>query len=111
MIEIIKQLSADNVDVLAGTDLENIPGYGQLDIFACSSQADTTITVRKPGGETVLPTQLLQQKTNAVISLQDDLPTSIPCEGGRYVIAVDITTAASVNVVVVFRDLADFGLV
>jgi len=110
MIQVIKQLTADNADILAGTDLENIPAYGQLDIFAGSSAADTKFSVRKPGAETLLAAQLLQLKANGVVSLQDDIPMSLPCFGGRYILDLDVTGAATVNIVVIFRDLADFGI-
>lgn len=120
MIQVIKKLAATTADILAGTDLENIPASagvlqngccGQLDVFCASTQADHTLNVRKPGGETVLAAQLIQQRTNAVISLADDLPISVPASPGRMVVDLTVVTAGNDNLIFVYRDLADLGIV
>lgn len=108
MIQVIKTVTADDPDILNGTDLENIPGgLGQLDIFSASDAADTVMTITAPAQETPVRNQLIQEKTNSLISLQDDLPTSIPTIGGKYTIAVDITAAAVVKIIAIWRTAAE----
>jgi len=120
VINVIRQLNADNADVLNGTDLENIPASagvlpngvcGQLDIYVASSQADHTLNIRRPNADTPMPTQAIQQKTNSVISLNDDLPISLPAIPGRMIISLDVVTAGTDNLIIVYRDLSDLGIV
>jgi len=106
-IVVIKDIAADNTDVLAGTDLENIPGIGNLDVFVVSTQADTIFTITAPGQATPLREQLAQLKTNAVVSQTDDMPVSLDCFGGRYIISVNIVTGATVKCMVVFTPAED----
>lgn len=97
MIVVNRTLTADDTDALANTDLANIPGPGQLDLFIASTQVDTVFTFTGPGVEPIARLIRVQQRTNGVPSLQDDVPYSVPVDTGHYVLNVDITTAATVN--------------
>lgn len=110
MIVVTRSLTADDVDALANTDLANIPGVGQLDLFISSTQGDTVFTFTGPGIEPVARLIRVQQRTNGVPSLQDDVPYSIPVGPGHYVLNVDIVTAATVGFVARFigaEEIAD----
>lgn len=102
MIVVNRTLTADDTDALANTDLSNIPGPGQLDVFIASTQADTVFTLTGPGTEPIARLIRVQQRTNGVPSLQDDVPYSIPVGPGHYVLNVDIVTAATVGFVARF---------
>lgn len=105
MIVVSATITADNTDVLSGTDLANIPGDGQLDIFAASTQNDTTMTITGPGNEPLIRSQKLQLRSNGMPILSDDLPyTLLVSQGGHYVINIDVVTAATVNILAVFRE-------
>jgi len=103
--------TADNTDVLSATDLANIPSPGGLSIFAVSTQNDTLITVTGPGSEPVVRSQPLTLRANAEIRQNEDVSFQIPVfQGGRYVIAIDVVTAATFHVRAIFEDLEDLGL-
>lgn len=102
MIVVNRTLTADDTDALNGTDLANIPGDGQLDVFIASTQVDTVFTLTGPGTEPVARLIRVQQRTNGVPSLQDDVPYSIPVTNGHYVLNVDIVTAATVGIIARF---------
>lgn len=111
MIIVETVLSADNTDVLAGSDLANIPEGGVLMIRAASTQQDTDITITGPGSEPVARNIPMILRANAEIRQQDDPSFQIPVtQGGRYVINVDVVTAATVRVSATFADLEDLGL-
>lgn len=111
MITVNRVLTADDTDALASTDLANIPADGQLDVFISSTQSDTVFTLTGPDTEPVARLIRVQQRTNGVPSLQDDVPYSIPVVGGgHYTLNVDIVTAATVGIVAIFRALEELGL-
>ncbi len=110
MITVQKVGAADNLDVLAGTDLENIPLEGQLDIWIVATGADTVYTVTAPGQETPIRNQTVPQKAAALINTNDDNVVSIPVYQGKYILAIDITAASTWAVCVIFRSLAELGL-
>lgn len=111
MISVNRVLTADDTDALLNTDLSNIPADGQLDIFLGSTQSDTVFTITGPDTEPVARLIRVQQRTNGVPSLQDDVPYSIPVvAGGHYTVNVDIVTAATVGLVATFRSLEELGL-
>jgi len=110
MIQVVKTIAADNGDVLAGTDLENIPGSGQLDIFVASDADDDTITVTAPGQGTPIREQLIQEKSASLISLQDDLPISIPTIGGKYNVAINVTSGTVIKIIAIWRTLTEVML-
>jgi len=108
MIVVTRVLSADDTDVLASTDLANIPADGQLDVYAASTQSDTTCSITGPGNEPVIRLRPLQLRTNGQPSLETDVPFTLGAvQGGHYVINIDIVTAATVVVVAIFRDAGD----
>lgn len=105
MIVVSSTITADNTDILSGTDLANIPGDGQLDIFIASTQNDTVYSITGPGNEPIARLQKAQLRTNGMPIMSDDLPlTLLVSQGGHYVINIDIVTAATVNVIVIFRE-------
>lgn len=114
MITVSLTFAADNTDCLNGTDLENIPEDGALDIYMASTQADTEVTLTAPGGDTPIRKQTLQLRTNAVISLSDDVPISVPVNKGKFIVDLNIVTGATVRMIAIFRTeeeaLADMGL-
>jgi len=109
---IVEQVfTVDNTDVLSNTDLANIPEIGGLSIFVSSTQNDSLLTVTGPGSEPVVRGQAILLRANAEIRQDEDISYQIPVsQGGRYVIAVDIVTAATVRVRAVFEDAQDLGV-
>lgn len=108
MIIVQKTFTADNTDLLSGTDLANIPGAGQLDIYIVSTQLDTVISITGPGSEPILRLQQLTQRTNGQPILSDDVPYSVPViQGGKYILNLDVVTAATVGLIAIYRDLLD----
>ncbi len=108
MIVVQRTITADNTDVLNGTDLAQIPGIGQLDLFIASTQADTVFSISGPANEPLVRLQTAVLRTNGVPSLLDDVPLSLlAIQGGKYVLNIDIVTAATVVVVAIFRDVSD----
>lgn len=106
MIVVTAVISADNTDALSSTDLSNIPDDGQLDLFIASTQNDTVFSVTGPGQEPIARLIKVQLRTNGMPSLQDDIPYSIPVvAGGHYVVNIDIVTAATVNLVAMYRSV------
>jgi len=102
--------TADNTDALSGTDLENIPAGGQLDIFGTSTAIDTLMTITGPGQQPIVRARPLQQKTTAYNSLQDDVPFSVPVsQGGHYVIDINIQTAGTFALSAIYRSAAELG--
>lgn len=111
MIVVDTVLTADNTDVLGGTDLANIPAAGGLQVFASSTQQDTTITITGPGSEPVVRTRPVTLRANAEIRENEDVGYEVPVvQGGRYVINIDVVTAATVRVRAIYFDLVDLGI-
>jgi len=104
-------LSADNTDVLDGTDLANIPEMGVLTVFAMSTQDDTLMTITGPGSEPVIRNQALGLRANAEIRQSEDTPYQVGVtQGGHYILAIDVQTAATVRVRAIFQDLEELGV-
>ncbi len=111
MIVVDVVLTADNTDVLSGSDLANIPALGGLSIFACSTQQDTLLTITGPGSEPVVRNIPMTMRANAEIRQDEDIKYMIPVsQGGRYVLGVDVVTSATVRIRAVYEDLNDLGL-
>lgn len=110
-----KDITADNADVLSGTDLENVPGMGVMAIYAKSTQADHTITITAPGQETPIRAQLIQKLADAVVSKADDEPIAIETIGGKYNISVDVVAAGTTKLLVIWytpeEALAEAGII
>ena len=100
--------TADDTDVLGGTDLASIPSDGLLTIYGASTQNDTTITITGPGSEPVVRTRALPLRANAEVRLNED-PAMIVgvVQGGRYVVNVDVVTAATFQILATFLDVED----
>jgi len=100
MIVVQKTITADDSDVLASTDLSNIPGAGVLEVFIASTQNDTVFTFTGPGNEPIVRLQKVMLRTNGMPVIKDDVPyTAIVIQGGHYVLNVDIVTAATVSII------------
>lgn len=106
MITVQTFITADNTDVMASTDLANIPSDGQLDVYIASTQNDTVFTLTGPNIEPAARLQRVEQRTNGQPSLVDSVPFSLPVsQGGHYVLNVDVVTAATVGILFVHRSL------
>jgi hypothetical protein len=101
MIQVVRFIVADNPDVLAGSDLDPIPGTVRAAIvYVASSQADTLITIQSPNQPVARQISPVL-RANGVPDVASDPGIAIPLAiGGKLVIAVDIVTAATVGVVV-----------
>lgn len=110
MIIVTQTMTADNTDVLAGTDLANIPEAGVLMIRAASTVIDSLITITGPGSEPVTRNTPIILRANAEVRERDDPAYQVPVsQGGRYVINVNIQTAATVRVIAIYADVADLA--
>ncbi len=108
MITVRQVMTADNTDVLNGTDLESIPLLGLLAVWAASSQADTLITITGPENDPPVRAQALPLRTNGQPLKNEDSPYLVGViQGGRYIIDINIVTAATVVVEAVYRDLSE----
>ena len=102
--------TADNTDVLNGTDLDSIPGAGILVLQGASTQNDTLITVTGPGSEPVIRARALLLRANAEIRVNEDPPMTVGVvQGGHYVLNIDVVTAATFQIVATFYDLEDLA--
>jgi len=102
LIQVTRVLAASNTDILAGTQLDQIPSSGTFVITGASTQNDGTINVSL--GQAILVTaQPLPLRTNGVPDMSDDPSIAVPAMGGaRPVIAYAEVTAASVYIIVQF---------
>jgi len=99
MISVNRFITADDTDALANTDLAQIPGSGLLVIYIASTQNDTQVTVTGPNIEPAGRLIRVVQRTNGVPNMSDDEPFVLPVsQGGKYVLNVDIVTAATVGI-------------
>jgi len=99
--EIVVELvmTADNTDVLAGSDLESIPRGGVLTIYGASTQNDTDFTVTGPNMQAVVRAMPLTLRASAEIRQDSDVPFVVPvARAGKYILNVNVVTAATVRV-------------
>lgn len=102
MITVTSVLTSDNTDVLAGTQLDQVPSPGIFQVLAASTQNDTEITITL-GKDTIIATRRLPQRSNGVPNDSDDRAFIIASPGGvRPVININIVTAATVYVITDF---------
>lgn len=102
-VTVLRVFTADNNDILDGTELEAAPGAGEYHVWAASTQNDTTVTVRR-GGDTLISARAVPQRTNGMVLQSDDPPMAVMPVGSndRLLIQVDIVTAATCQVIVQF---------
>lgn len=109
MITVLQTITADATDLLAGTQLDQIPEAGMFQIIAASTQADTLLSVTL-GGDVIISNQAVPLRTAGVPDMSDDPAMVIASPGGsRPVIAVDIVTAATVMVQVQYTPASEMG--
>lgn len=110
MIVVEQSLTADDNDVLAGTDLANIPELGTLIVWAASTVADSLISITGPGSEPVVRTQAMVLRANGMPDRRSDIPYMVGViQGGHYVINVDEVTAATITIIAVYLDVDDIA--
>lgn len=91
-------LTADDTDVLAGTQLDQPGVPGVYTVFAASDQVDSTITVSL-GGRTIVNGAIMVQRTNSEIRENEDPYFQVLSRtGGRPVISIAETTAAIMRI-------------
>lgn len=91
-------LAATTADVLAGTLLDQPGTPGVYTIWAASTVADTTITVRQ-GGRTVVNAAVVIERANSEIREADDTFFQVLSRtGGRPVIVITEVTAMACRV-------------
>lgn len=107
MIQVTRVLAASNTDLLAGTQLDQIPESGMFVVTAASTQNDGTINVSL--GQVVLITaQPLPLRLNGVPDMSDDPGISIVGRAGaRPVIAYVEVTAATAYIIIQFIPASD----
>ena len=110
MITVRTFMTADNTDVLDGTDLDSMPGGGLLVIRAASTQNDTLLTITAPNQEAPIRARAMILRANAEIRLNEDEPYVVGMmQGGHAVIAIDVVTAATVQLSATFIDGEDLA--
>lgn len=98
MITDEQSLSADNTDVLSGTQLDQPGVPGVYTIWAASTQGDTRITISL-GGRRIVDGGIVILRANSEIRENEDAFYQMLSQAaGRPVINVDIVTAAVVRV-------------
>lgn len=108
MILVRKVLTADETNILSGTELQSIPTDGNLEIYAASSQSDTNMTIFRPGGEVIIFNRPITQRTGGVVDTISDTPYELPVTAGESPrIDIDINTAASVAIEIQYRALGE----
>jgi hypothetical protein len=102
MIQVTGVVTADTLNVLAGTDLQSAPSAGAVLLWIASSQADTRITFTCPpriASRNITPFV----RTNGVPLVSDDSPVAIAVSGGEQInVYVDVVTGATVGYCVKF---------
>lgn len=102
MIQVTGIVTADSLNVLAGSDLQSAPSAGAVLLWIASTQADTRITFTAPprvASRNITP----HIRTNGVPLVSDDSPVAIAVNGGEQInVYVDIVTGATVGYVVKF---------
>jgi len=95
-------LTADDIDFLAGSILDQPGTPGVYTVWAASTVGDTTISITL-GGRTVTSAAVLVLRANSEIrELEDTFFQMLSVTGGRPVININVVTAAIVRVRVKF---------
>lgn len=102
MVTVDTTMTADNTDVLSGTQLDQPGVPGVYTIWAAAIAVDALVTVSL-GGRTLVNGGVVLQRANAEIRQNEDNNYQILSRtGGRPVINVDIITATTVRIRVIF---------
>ena len=97
-IVVEKVISADDADFLSGSDLESIPANARIVVFFSSTQDDTLLSITGPNILQLVDSQAVTMRSGAEIRQNEDVPYSFTAQrAGRYVIDVNIQTAATVR--------------
>lgn len=102
MIQVVGKVTADNANVLSGTDIQSAPGPGVVLFWVASTQSDTIVTVTCPP-RVASRNILAMLQTSGLPLLSDYPPVALPVNGGEQIaLQVDIVTGATVWYVVKF---------
>jgi len=94
-----------NTDRLAGTDLENAPSPGVVDIWVASSLGTAIVTI-VAGGENIVRAQSVPLRANGVPQMSDDPPTAqILVTGGEKIVVNVGGTVGSYSVLAIFTPI------
>jgi len=105
MIAVRRFLTADDTDLLAGTDLDNVPVGTNMFIYGASTQIDTTMTLTVPGIQAPLNANPLVVRAGPELRQDEDLLVAFFVDqNGHVVVAIDVVTAATVVILVVAPD-------
>jgi hypothetical protein len=99
-----EQITADDADVLAGTQLDTLQEGGQLDVFLLSSQPDTLYSIFGPGNEPIVTNAEVMNETRSPRPNDDTPHTLVIMKAGHYTLDINIVTAATVILLAVFRE-------
>jgi len=91
-------LTADNTDVLAGTQLDQPGVPGVYTIWAASTVGDSTITVTLGGRTLVSGATIVLRANSEIRENEDPFFQMLSRTGGRPVINIVEVTAASIRV-------------
>lgn len=101
MILVRQLVAADNADVLAGTQLDQVPAAGTFQVLFAADTQDATIAITL-GSQTIVDAQAIPMRTNGEPSMADDTAVIVTSAGGvRPVIAV-LKGTATVIVIAVY---------
>lgn len=99
-----ENLTGDDTDVLAGTNLDQLEAGGQLDVLIVSSQADTLFSLSGPDNEPIVQaSEVPFEATRALRPTQDLVMSLVVVSGGHYTLDVNIVTAATVQLMAIYR--------
>ena len=105
MIAVRRFLTADNTDLLAGTDLDNVPVATRMLVYGASTQIDTTMTLTVPGSQAPLIANPLVIRAGPELRQDEDLVVAFTvAQNGHVVINIDVVTAATVVILIVAPD-------
>jgi len=102
MITVESTLTADNLDFLAGTQLDQPGVPGVYTIWGVSTVGDTEISITL-GGRTLTNNAILTLRANSEIRENEDtFFQMLSATGGRPVVNINVVTAAVVRIRVKF---------
>jgi len=102
ILTVEETLTADDIDFLAGTLLDQPGVPGVYTVWAASTVGDTTVTISL-GGRTVTSTAVVILRANSEIREDEDtFFQMLSLTAGRPVININVVTAAVVRIRVKF---------